>query len=259
MSLQGTTVLSTRPREQSSDLIRAIEERGGCALVVPMIRIVAPTAWDECDQAIDRLAGYDGAVFTSPNAVLWFFRRLDERKVGRETLHRWAVFAVGPSTRLALEHQGIAGVGIPSEARGEALADMLRGGGCTGKRFLVPRGDLARDHVLRALEASGAIVHSPVVYCTLPPEPDDTRRLRELTARGSYGVVVFASPSAVQNYAAAVPPSLLRRLEPRPKVVAAGGTTADSIRQLGFPVDGVAAGPGASALLEAIEQVVKDS
>ncbi len=257
MTLHGVSVLITRRREQSLDLVSAIEERGGHAVVVPMIRIVAPAAWEECDRAIDRLQEYDGAVFTSPNSVLWFFRRLKERGVANALRKGGAVYAVGPTTAAALEHQGVVCRGLPDEASGEALAEKLRRDGIAGKNVLFPRGDRARDEVARGLEASGATVDSPVVYRTLPPDPEDAEALLRLTAGGLYRVVIFASPSAVENFAALVPATMLCRLVPRPGVVAAGRTTAGAIRKLGFPVDGVAADPGSAALVRTIERVVE--
>ncbi len=257
MTLRGVSVLITRRREQSSDLVQAIEERGGCPVVIPMIRIVAPAAWEECDRAIDRLQTYDSAVFTSPNSVLWFFRRLEERGVEGAILTGRAVYAVGPSTAAALEHRGVPCRDLPGEASGQALAEKLQGDDVAGKKFLVPRGDRARDEVARGLEASGASVDSPVVYRTLPPAPEDAEELVRLTGGRAYRVVIFASPSAVQNFAASVPAEVLRRIVPQPRIVAVGRTTADAIRQLGFPVDSVAADPGSAALVRAIEQVVE--
>jgi uroporphyrinogen-III synthase len=254
MTLHGITVLITRQREQAPDLIRAIEEEGGRAIVCPMIRVVGPEGWGECDRVLGMMEEYEGAVFTSPNAVFWFFRRMAELKIS--TPGSCAVFAVGPATRASLERQGVVLEGIPSEASGEALARMLQDRKLKGERFLVPRGEIARDDVRRALEGAGAIVDSPVVYRTVAPEPEDVRRLVELTAGGLYDVVVFASPSAVKNFARGVSAEALQKLASRPKTVAIGATTGAALRELGFPVDRVAAETGTSGLVRAITQVV---
>ncbi len=259
MTLIGTTILITRQREQSADLVRAVEERGGHAIVVPMIRVVCPEEWSACDRAIDTLGTYDAAVFTSPNAVLWFLRRLGERSAPQSGLKRKTIYAVGPSTRAALEREGIGVAGIPEEANGEALAELLKDQIVAGQRILFPRGDLAREEVLRGLEAAGATVDAPVVYRTVPPDPADARTLAELTANRSYGAAVFASPSAVRNFAVTVPPALLRRSHPTVRSVAAGRTTADLMRQIGYTVDGVAPAAGTAPLIRVLEKVVKGS
>lgn len=257
MTLRGTTVLITRQREQSADLVRAVEERGGRAIVVPMIRVVCPEEWNACDRAIDTLETYDAAVFTSPNAVFWFFRRLEERNAPRSALNQQTVYAVGPSTRAALERKGIDVAGIPGDASGQALVEMLKDQAVAGKRFLFPRGDLVRREVLRGLEAAGATVDAPVVYRNVPPDPSDARTLAELTENRSYGAVVFASPSAVRNFSATVPPEGLRRSHPTVKSVAAGRTTADMMRRIGYPIDGIAPAAGTASLILVLEQVVK--
>jgi len=255
MTLRGVTVLVTRQREQASDLVSAIEGRGGQAVVVPMIKVVAPVEWDECDRAFEALDSYDGAVFTSPNAVLWFFRRLRERGMAVAALSRCAVFAVGPTTRETLEEHGISVAGIPADASVDGLAEMLRGWTLRGQRFLLPRGKSARRDVQRVLEESGAIVDSPVVYRTIPPGAEEAQRLVALTARGSYSVVVFASPSAAENFANVVPAADIKRLVSPPKIVAIGQTTAGRLLELGFSVDRVAEEAGTEGLIVAIEQV----
>jgi uroporphyrinogen III methyltransferase/synthase len=256
MRLRGITVLITRQREQALDLIRAIEDQGGCPVVLPMIRVVGPASWGGCDRALAMLERYEGAVFTSPNAVFWFFGRIAELKIEVTSLGRCAVYAVGSLTREALERHGITVAGVPSVATGEALAEMLQGLEITGKRFLVPRGELSRDDVRRTLGVSGALVDSPVVYRTLGPDPDDVQKLVEMTVSGSYGVVAFASPSAAKNFAKAIPARMIQNLGSRPKIVAIGETTGATLRGLGLPVDRVAPEAGTSGLLLAIEQAV---
>ena len=51
--LSGITVLVTRAAHQAGDLVRAIEERGGKAAVLPTIDILPPASWSACDEAID--------------------------------------------------------------------------------------------------------------------------------------------------------------------------------------------------------------
>src|SRR5512135_532927 len=154
------------------------------------------------------------------------------RKAPRSALKQQTVYAVGPSTRAALERKGIDVAGIPADANGQALVEMLKDPAVAGKRFLFPRGDLVREEVLHGLEAAGATVDAPVVYRNVPPDPSDARTLAELTENRSYGAVVFASPSAVRNFSATVPPEALRRSHPTVKSVAAGRTTADMMRRI---------------------------
>ena len=55
MSLRNKTILVTRQEEQSREFVTAIEQRGGSALLFPMIRIMDPDSWVACDAAIERL------------------------------------------------------------------------------------------------------------------------------------------------------------------------------------------------------------
>src|SRR5678815_616440 len=64
-SLQGRSILVTRPRAQAARLARLIEQAAGRALLFPAIEIedVPPPA------ALSRLHEFDLAIFVSPTAV----------------------------------------------------------------------------------------------------------------------------------------------------------------------------------------------
>jgi uroporphyrinogen III methyltransferase/synthase len=73
---------------------------------------------------------------------------------------------------------------------------------------LVPLSERARDVLVAGLRARGARVEAPVAYRTVAP-PGLAERYAEL-ARAGFDLLVFASPSAVGNLAAAVGEPTLR-------------------------------------------------
>jgi uroporphyrinogen III methyltransferase/synthase len=252
MKLSDTSVLITRPPELSADLVRAIEEEGGRALVIPMIRIVPPDSWDEIDRALARLESYDGVILTSVHAVDGMLRRALDRGIENEDLVRCTFYAVGQKTRERIEEAGLEVEFVPAEFTGSALAEELVKRGLSGKRFLLQRGDRGREEVKHALEVAGATVDAPVVYRNVTPSPSERERLVDVIAEGEITVVLFASPSAARNFAAIVPAHLMLHPGGYPKVVVIGPTTAAAVRELGFHVDAVAEESSVHGLMSAI-------
>jgi uroporphyrinogen III methyltransferase/synthase len=255
VSLQGKTVLITRRREQSAELVAELEKRGASTSVCPMIGIADPPSWAACDSAIARLGDYNGVLFTSPNAVEMFFRRLRETGGDLPRLHSMPVYAVGEKTGRAVTEQGVRVEFVPSVATGDALGLALSARDLGGKAFLHPRGNLGRDEVERHLAAAGARVDAVVVYTTQDPETSSFGDCRRQVLSGAVDVVTFASPSAVRNFASLIAPEEFTSLSPRPRVVVIGPTTAEAARTTGIPVDAVAQESTPAGLARAAEHL----
>lgn len=206
MALNGRTILVTRQHEQAAELLQVIGGRGGRAVVLPMIRISDPESWEGCDKALDVLSSYDAVVFTSTNGVNKFLGRLKTREISPATLRRLEIFAVGPKTKEAIERQGISVAFVPVEYTADALVRRLLATGVSGRRFLLPQGNLAGQDVRDALAANGAKVETVTVYRNDPPDEHVLLELRNRFLLGEFDAVILASPSAVNNFSRAVPP-----------------------------------------------------
>ena len=73
--LSNRIVVITRATAQSADFIAALESYGATVLACPTIEITDPLSFDQLDEAIDHLYGYDWIIFTSTNGVDYFLRR----------------------------------------------------------------------------------------------------------------------------------------------------------------------------------------
>ena len=62
-------IVITRPAGQAAGLARLIEERGGRAILFPVIEIVDVPDLAQVNALIDRLETFDIAIFVSPNAA----------------------------------------------------------------------------------------------------------------------------------------------------------------------------------------------
>lgn len=252
--LREKTILVTRRAEQARDLVNQIEKEGGLALLFPTIGIEAPESWGECDDAIARLEIYDGILFTSVNAVEAFLQRCHMRGVRDELLSSLKVFAVGVRTRHALEERGLRTSDIPENSSASALGEMLKGVGVSGKRFLLPQGNIARDELRLQLLASGAQVESIVVYRTVMPDRVDTAPVIEGLCNGAIDVITFASPSAITNFVHMIGGDVLAAIPVTTMIAVIGPTTAAAAREAGLRVDITAHESTSAGLVAAIAE-----
>lgn len=75
--LFGRSIMVTRAADQAGEFSVMLRSLGARVLECPTIAIVPPESWDDLDSAISRIDTFDWAIFTSFNAVRFFFQRLD--------------------------------------------------------------------------------------------------------------------------------------------------------------------------------------
>jgi uroporphyrinogen III methyltransferase / synthase len=128
------------------------------------------------------------------------------------------------------------------------LEQLLAEGGVRGKRFLVPRSDLARDVLPDGLRAAGAEVDAVIAYRNAPAEVDRDWLRGELVA-GRLDALAFASPSAARRFCALLDPAA-REAAARCTVAAIGPVTARALASAGLPAQVVAQSATAAGLVE---------
>ncbi len=195
--LTGRVIVVTRPRSKAGGAAGALTALGARVVLAPLIRIVPPKSWKALDRALDGLSRYDAVVFTSANAVEFFFRR------GRERLRRMprpprVVAAVGRSTASAAAARGWRCSVIPEDASAAGLARALRVP--RGAGVLIPRAERGLDTLPNALRKSGARVTVAAAYRTVA-DKKGLLALRFALAKGA-DAVAFASGSAAARGAA---------------------------------------------------------
>ncbi|HEX6775628.1 MAG TPA: uroporphyrinogen-III synthase [Methylomirabilota bacterium] len=231
--LAGRLVVVTRPRAQAQAFAALLEEAGATVLLVPTIVIEPPVSWEPLDRALDRIADYGWAVFTSVNGVEMTRRRLAER--GREmgVLRGRRLAAIGPATAGTLRDLGLEPEVVPEEYVAEGLAESLRGLIGPGERVLLARAADTRDVLVRELEAAGAQVDEVPAYRTRPAH-EDAEELRHALAAGRVDVVTFTSSSTVRHFAGLFPSGDLPRLLSGVAIACIGPVTRATAGELGL-------------------------
>ena len=234
--LFGKGVLVTRATDQAGEFSRLLSGSGARVFECPTISITPPESHEDLDRAMGSLERFDWLIFTSYNAVKYFFRRLHSLELDSRALAPCRVCAVGPKTAAALSVFGIRADLIPADYKAEGVVAAFSALDVAGKRALFPRADRARDVITAGLGALGMDVEAPVAYRNSLPDglPHD---IIEALEGGRIHCAAFTSSSTVENLAAMVGENRLIHLLEGIAIAAIGPVTSRSCRELGLRVD----------------------
>lgn len=263
--LLGLRVLNTRPQAslERDDLDERLSNLGAEVFNLPATRIIPALDPAGLDEAIQRLAqavssgvwpAFDWIVFTSANAVQFFFERLLELGYDGRILPGVRLGAVGKATAAALAGYHLRADFVPSRFSGLDWAAEV--GDLSGQRVLLPRSEIAPPDLVQALQAKGARVETAIAYSVVPAEPDP-QVLQDLIDN-RFDVTVFFSPSAVRGLLGMMEPACGREqaLATLSRLVTAcvGPTTASAAQKAGIQVSLVAREYTVEGLVESLLQ-----
>jgi uroporphyrinogen-III synthase len=243
VTLSGTTVLVTRPRDSDSALPRALRRAGARVVWEPVIQIDEAEPTPALDAALQHLERYEWIVWTSVHGVSAFWRRAAVLGCDRGLVQSRKIAAVGPATARAIERSGldVTLIGYPYSADGlvETMTSLVH----PGTAVLYPRAADARPTLVDGLRRIGADVTEVVAYRAVPAPASPA--MSSALASG-VDCIVFCSPSAVR----AVLPH--RAAIERSTIACIGPTTAGAARAAGLDVHIVPRQATAFALADAV-------
>jgi uroporphyrinogen III methyltransferase/synthase len=234
--LFGRRIVVTRSRDQAGEFVEMLEERGAEAIHAPAIRIAPPEDPELLDAAAAAAGTFDWLVLTSANAADYFLRRLITVADIRE-LKGVRICAVGAATAEHVRRYGVRVDLVPEEYHAEALVEALRAtDAVAGRRFLLPKADIARELVAEELRAAGALVTEVVAYRTLlaSNERDSDHDVYRMLLDRQIDAVTFTSPSSVRNFVKMVGEDQAIDLLQSTAVACIGPVTAEAAQQLGI-------------------------
>lgn len=197
--LDGKTILLTRLLGQSEDTYLRLISAGAEVIALPVLKIVPPSSWKECDEAIKSLDDFDYIIFTSQNAVEWFINRVKFFEKF-DSLKKKKIISIGPKTRQKIEQIGLEIFFTPKKFNSKNLAEELKNFIKKGEKVLIPQSEIGRDTIEVNLIANGIEVKRIPVYTVDIPELEDIAdELRKINER-EIDVFVFTSPSAFNNF-----------------------------------------------------------
>src|SRR6267142_3319999 len=195
--LSGRGIVITRPREHAPALAERIRAAGGDPILFPTIEILPPESPGAVRNLIERLDGFQLAIFVSPTAAMRGHAMIAASRKWPESL---SVAAVGIGTARALEERGFHAVIAPSgEADSEALAALPELQDVRGRPVVIFRGQGGREWLRAKLEARGARVEYAECYRRARPEVDAGRLLARWQS-GGIEAVSIASAEGLENF-----------------------------------------------------------
>ncbi len=187
-SLTDVKVLVTRPKQQSDVLEKMIKQRGGQALMLPVIDVQLIPIKQAC---LADLAQQDMIVFISKNAVLSLLEQIDEA-----TLDSVTIATVGLGTAEELEQLGVETDIVPmNQAGSESLLALEQMQNVHGKKITIVRGRGGRELLASELRARGATVTYIEAYERVIAAPTKT----ELAKAMMTNCTVCTSVAGVEN------------------------------------------------------------
>lgn len=192
MSGDPPRVVVTRAKAQAGALIEAIEAAGADVVAAPMLEIVPP---DDGGAAVARSVGAlgpaDWLAVLSPNGARSVVAAVADRP-------RCRVAVVGAGTSVPFAEAGWSVDVEAAEATAHGLADELIAE--HRAHCLIVQAEHGRPDLADRLRTAGWRVDTVVGYRNVAPAIEPATLERAAAA----DVVVFASPSAVERYVAAV-------------------------------------------------------
>lgn len=233
--LFGRRLLITRSREQAEPLQVALESEGADVISMPLLQISPPEDPSILAAALQRLADFAWVVFTSPNAVTWFWHAIAAAGLDSRALGGLRVAAVGQSTAQHLADRGIAADLVPATHSAAGLADAFRSLDLRREQILLPASSIGRTDLDEALAAQGATVVRVTAYENRAPSADSVEIPSALTT-GELDGILFASPSGVRHFVDVIGhPQAIEYLQ-KLDIAVIGPTTASAVEKLGLSV-----------------------
>jgi uroporphyrinogen III methyltransferase/synthase len=230
--LFGRTIVVTRARTAASEFATALRRLGAEVVEFSTIETAPPRSYATLDRAIKRLDSFDWIIFTSATGVESFIERLKSRGHDIRALGGASIAAIGPATAARLADYALQVAAVPEEYRAEEIVSAIGIKQIRGKRFLIPRAEVAREALPQILRDKGAkeVVVAPA-YRTVKPKGAPIARMRELIESGKVDLVTFTSSSTVTNFC-----ELLDTSGKGVRAAAIGPITAATAEERGFEV-----------------------
>lgn len=227
--LENKNIVITRSENQAGGLVTQIEALGGRAIIFPTIKIRDADSWQICDNALRNIDAFDWIVFTSANAVYYFYQRAEKFMVRGM---RAKIAAVGKKTADALARNGLTVDLEPEDFSARGLLAEFEKHDLTGKRILLPTSSLSHDELSDGLREKGAAVERIEVYQTLPNDALDAEGMTRWIKNGEVDCLTFFSPSAFDFFVELMGEPVIELLKEGSVAIAAiGPTTAKAIEK----------------------------
>jgi uroporphyrinogen-III synthase len=203
VSLEGLTIVVTRPRESAEATVRALVAAGANAIALPLLEISA------VDAAPSSLAAPpDAIIFVSSHAADFGVPALSRQRLIANVSAAQVLYAVGRATAKRLAALGLSNVQTPASGEdSEALLAEPLFMSPSGKRVLIVKGDSeggGRQLIAETLAARGAVVEDFICYRRGPRALDSAEASALARAVRAGAAVLVGSIETLDSLVAAL-------------------------------------------------------
>ncbi len=184
-------VVITREKEESEKFARKLKEAGFEPVIFPTIKTVP------VDFSVQNIYEYDVYIFTSKNAVKYFFSKTDITKIKNKT-----VLAVGEKTKKSLEKLGFEDITVPEKFSSEGMLELIKKNidFFKDKKILIPRAKKGINTLVDNLKNQVKEIKILPVYETVLNIPENVKEVENLYIKDAVDFTVFTSPSTVEGF-----------------------------------------------------------
>lgn len=255
--LRGKRVVVTRTRKQASRMSRMLRELGADVLEMPTIRI-SPVEGSEKEEFFRLVADvhtYDWLIFTSPNAVEYFFDAFYQFRDDARAIGGVRIAVVGPGTAAKLKEYHLATDLMPEKHVAEEIPAALEKehGSLDNVMMLWVRGKEAGTEMSQQLNQAGAILDEAIAYETVPETDDPTGAVKRFREEGA-DIVTFTSGSTVEGFL-----DLGLDIPESTRIASIGPVTSETLRESGYEPDREAASSDIPGLVAAVVELAGEA
>lgn len=244
--LRNKKVLVTRAEHQSKSVEKLLNYKGAETERLPMIAIRAIEDQSYIKNMVTQLESINWVVFTSVNAVNYFFEALEQYEVKVHFLTDLRIATVGEKTKAAVEKIGYRSNFVPIEYTAHMLAKQLPIFG--HERILIPQSTKANNEYVELLKNQCEEVIAMPMYENY--DPSYSKEELEVALSQDLDWITFFSGSAVTNFVKQIERNNLSI--PLAKIAVVGPSTQKVAEKKGLKVTVVANPYTEEALVEAI-------
>ena len=254
--LFGKDIVVTRPVKQADSFCHLLRQEGANPIKLPAIKILPPEDYTQLDNKIKSLNKYDWCIFTSVNGVTQFMKRVFANDLDVRVFADIKLCAIGSKTAAELRKYGLVVDFVPEDYVSESILDGFKEYEIKGKRFLLPRANIAREKLKTGLKAQGAEVDNIIAYRTQKALRDEYKKRLEDLKQDQVDIVTFTSSSTVDNFITALGDRADQWMK-KLRIACIGPITASTVEKYGYNVDIIAKEYTIEGLMEAIKNHYK--
>ena len=152
--LKNKTIIVTRSENQASDFITQLKNLGAKTIALPLIKNT-PTNQEKLSSKLNQ-NNYSWIIFTSPNAVQFFFDTISPKDINSK------IATVGSKTKELINTLGLTVDFIPTQFTAKQLATEIPV--TENDTILIPRSNLAKNDIVEILENKNCSIDTIAIY-----------------------------------------------------------------------------------------------